>query len=74
LPSNVVVFLQSDAKDAELADIVPGMQLKKCISGKATAYVCQDHRCRAPTTDKSEMLRTLEAGKKRDAGTAFATK
>ncbi|HEX7515437.1 MAG TPA: thioredoxin domain-containing protein [archaeon] len=74
LPSNVVVFLQSDAEDAELADIVPGMQLKKCISGKATAYVCQDYRCRAPTTDKSEMLRTLEAGKKRDAGTAFATK
>ena len=74
LPSNVVVFLRSNAEDAELADIVPGTRFKKCVSGKATAYVCLNYSCRAPTTDTSEMLRTLEAGKKRGPGTAFATK
>ncbi|MGZ4946472.1 MAG: thioredoxin domain-containing protein [Halobacteriota archaeon] len=74
LPSNVVVFLRSNAEDAELANIVPGTRLKKCINGKPTAYVCQDYSCRAPTTDTNEMLCTLEEGKKRDVGTAFKTK
>jgi hypothetical protein len=74
LPSNVVVFLRSNVEDAELANIVPGTRLKKCVNGKPTAYVCQDYSCRAPTMDTNEMLRTLEEGKKRDAGTAFATK
>ena len=74
LPSNVVIFLRADAEDAELADIVPGTRDKKCVSGKPTAYVCQNYSCRAPTTDTSEMLRTLAEGEKRGTGTAFATK
>jgi uncharacterized protein YyaL (SSP411 family) len=74
LPSNVVIFRQADAEDAEFSDIVSGTRDKKCVNGKPTAYVCQNYSCRAPTTDTSEMLRTLEAGKKRGAGTASPTK
>lgn len=74
LPSNVVIFLRAEAEDPELADIVPGTRHNKCVNGQPTEYVCQNYSCRAPTTDTSEMLLTLEEGEKRGAGTAFATK
>jgi uncharacterized protein len=70
LPSNVTVFLRAEAEDAELADIIPETQHKKCIEGKPTAYVCENYNCRAPTTDIGEMLRVLEEGQKRGTRTA----
>jgi uncharacterized protein YyaL (SSP411 family) len=64
LPSNVVIFLRAEAKDVELADIVPGTRHKKCVNGKPTAYVCKNYSCKAPTTHVSEMLHMLEDGEK----------
>jgi len=36
-------------------------KLQKSIDGKATAYVCQNYACKAPTTDIKEMLKSLQS-------------
>lgn len=71
LPSNVIIFLRTEGEDTELVDIIPGVRHKKRIDGKATAYICQNFSCRAPTTDTGEMVRTLEEGEKRHGGARF---
>ena len=52
---NKVVLLRTD----DLARIAPFTKAQTPIDGKATAYVCRDFTCSAPTTDVTTMLEQL---------------
>ena len=41
--------------------LAPYTAAQGAIDGKATAYVCRDHACEAPTTDAALMLSHLLA-------------
>jgi uncharacterized protein YyaL (SSP411 family) len=46
--------------DAKLAEFMPITKEMKPIGGKATAFVCQHYVCKLPTTDPSELKKSLE--------------
>ena len=56
---NKVVLLRPDAKSPAITRIAPYTTAQTSIDGKATAYVCRDFACRAPTTDAAKMLELL---------------
>ncbi|MCH8328054.1 MAG: thioredoxin domain-containing protein [Candidatus Marinimicrobia bacterium] len=58
-PQKVVLF-RHENNPAPLADLAPFTAQQVAQGGKATAYVCQNHACKAPTTSAVEMLDTLE--------------
>ncbi len=41
--------------------LAPFTEFHTPIDGKAAAYVCQNHTCKLPTTDPSELSRLLQA-------------
>lgn len=53
------VLLRSPDSARALAKLAPFTASQKSKDDKATAYVCQDFSCRAPTTDIGEMLKNL---------------
>lgn len=54
---NAVVLLRPDAPDAPpITRLAPFTAAQKPIDGKATAYVCRNFACAAPTTDPQEMM------------------
>ncbi|GIK15526.1 MAG: thioredoxin domain-containing protein [Planctomycetota bacterium] len=58
---NVVVLLRPDAPDAPpITRLAPFTAAQKPIDGKATAYVCRNFACAAPTTDVREMLSGID--------------
>ncbi len=59
LPNNVVVFRPAERENHDMTAIAPFTTYQTCIDGRPTAYVCQNHSCRTPTTDIREMLRML---------------
>ncbi len=57
---NKVVLLRPDGPDAaRLATLAEFTQSQSSLGGRATAYVCRDFACRAPTTDPQQMLAAL---------------
>jgi len=56
-PNKVVLVRSHD--DKSLFSLVPALQYQEAQEGKATAYVCQDFQCSAPTTDADEMIKLL---------------
>lgn len=59
---DVVVLLRSADPDERLFELVPVLREQVPQEGRATAYVCQDFQCSAPTTDAAIMLKLLERG------------
>ena len=59
LPNKIVLFRPSGEESPEIAAVASFTRELKAVDGKATAYVCQDHRCALPTTDAVEILRLL---------------
>jgi uncharacterized protein YyaL (SSP411 family) len=57
-----VVLLRPEDPDQDLIDLLPVMKDQIPIKGQATAYVCQNFACNAPTTDIEEMVRMLDDG------------
>ncbi len=55
LPNRVVAL----AKPGESADGLPLLAGRKAVGGAATAYVCRNHICQAPTTDPAVLAREL---------------
>ena len=45
--------------DAEIARLAPFLNEQTALDGQATAYVCQDHACQAPTPDPEAARRAL---------------
>jgi uncharacterized protein YyaL (SSP411 family) len=58
-PNKVVAAGQRG--DAEAARIVPLLADRPQVKGKATAYLCRNYICLAPTTDPEEVARGLQA-------------
>jgi len=62
VPNKVVAALNLDDPNAEaLSKKIPLLRDKKLLEGEATAYVCQNFACQAPTTDAKVLLQQLSA-------------
>ncbi len=59
VPNKVVAAAAPGDKDA--ARIVPLLEARTEVDGRATAYVCRNYICQAPTTDPAEVARLLNA-------------
>ncbi|HEX7175005.1 MAG TPA: thioredoxin domain-containing protein [Pyrinomonadaceae bacterium] len=60
IPDKVVA--QAREGDEESARIIPLLQERPALGGRATAYVCQNYSCRQPVTDARELALQLEEG------------
>lgn len=58
IPNKVILFKSPDLS-AELAVIAPFTEHQIMKNGKATAYVCQNFTCSAPTNEVEEMMKLL---------------
>lgn len=58
IPNKVILFKSPDLSD-ELAEIALFTEHQVMKHGKATAYVCQNFSCSAPTNDISKMMELL---------------
>ncbi len=62
VPNKVVVAMNLDDPQAtEITKKLPLMRDKKLLDGKATAFVCQNYACQAPTTDPKVLQDQLAA-------------
>lgn len=57
---NQVILLRTPENAAALAKIAPYTETQTSLDGKATAYVCRDFSCKAPTTVVAEMMASVE--------------
>ncbi len=61
LPNKVVLFRPAGEADPAIARLAPFVSPQQALGGKATAYVCRDFTCEAPTNDPARMLANLRA-------------
>ncbi len=59
-PNKAVLFRPTDEEKPAIVALAEFTEFQKSIDGKATAYVCQNYACKAPTTDIKEMLKSLQ--------------
>ncbi len=59
-PNQVRVFRPQE--DKTLFELIPALKYQEAIEGRATAYVCQNFQCNAPTTDPDKMIESLDKG------------
>ena len=55
---NKVLALASDGED--VSDLIPLLEGKTQVDGRATIYVCENYTCQAPTTDVEELAELLQ--------------
>ncbi len=60
IPNKVVLLKPLDGQAKEIVKIAPFTETQMAIEGKATAYVCQNYACEAPTTDITKMVSALQ--------------
>ena len=61
-PNKVTLFRPIGIQKPAIAELAEFTESQTPIDGKATAYVCKDYTCSAPTTDINEMLKLLKTG------------
>ena len=59
LPNKALVVVGENHIRQDLEDILPLVRKRRTQDNKTTAYVCQNHTCRMPTTDPHEFARIL---------------
>jgi uncharacterized protein YyaL (SSP411 family) len=59
LPNKVMMLRPADP-DQRLFELVPVLREQIPIEERATAYVCRNYQCNAPTTDIEELLKLVE--------------
>ncbi len=59
IPNKVVLLRPSESEPPPVTRIARFTESQKSMDGKATAYVCVNYACKAPTTDAQEMLASL---------------
>jgi uncharacterized protein YyaL (SSP411 family) len=59
LPNRVVAGIVSG--DRRGADRLPLLESREAVDGRATAYVCRNHACDLPATDRETLARQLDA-------------
>jgi uncharacterized protein YyaL (SSP411 family) len=57
---HLVLLLRPEGEAPAIAALAPFTRDQTSRAGRATAYVCRDHACRAPTTDVAQALANLE--------------
>ena len=57
IPNKVLAFA---ADDEDVTDLIPLLESKIQVDGKATIYVCENYTCKAPTTDLAELAELLQ--------------
>lgn len=61
MPDTVVLFNPEGSEDKLLEQLVPEIRNKSTLEkGKATAYVCENYTCNAPTTDLQKLMEMLK--------------
>ncbi len=60
LPNKVVLFRPSGEKRSGIMDLAPFTETLSPLDGKATAYVCTDHKCSLPATSTDALLELLD--------------
>ncbi len=60
-PNQVTLFRPAEDTGSSILHLAEFIENQVPIDGKATAYICQDYTCSAPTTDIKEMLNLLNA-------------
>lgn len=59
IPNKVILFRAADEETPEIIRVAPFTSDLTAIDGKATAYVCQNYQCAAPTCDPERLLQLL---------------
>ncbi len=59
-PNKVTLFRPIGNQKPSITELAEFTKSQTPIDGKATAYVCKDYTCSAPTTDINEMLTLLQ--------------
>jgi uncharacterized protein YyaL (SSP411 family) len=59
---NMILLLRPAEPDEALFGLIPILKEQIPLEGVATAYVCRNFQCNAPTTDVEEMLKLVEGG------------
>src|SRR5262249_13394186 len=57
---NLVLLLRPEGEAPPIAALAPFTLDQQSRGGRATAYVCRNYACRAPTTDVAEALANLD--------------
>jgi uncharacterized protein YyaL (SSP411 family) len=60
IPNRVILFRPSDQESPGIDAVAGFMKNYTSLEGKATAYVCLNNACKAPTTDVGKMLELIE--------------
>ena len=61
LPNRILVVAVEGRDLAEQAEVVPLLEGKYAIDGRATAYVCENRVCDLPTTDPEVFAQQIRA-------------
>jgi len=59
LPKSVIIFNPEDESGIEIRKIATYLESQRSVTGKPTAYVCQDNVCHQPTNDTETMMKLL---------------
>lgn len=59
VPNKVVVLRPDDEESPRIVDIAEYTRYQNALNGAATAYVCRNYACDAPTTEIAVMLESL---------------
>ena len=61
IPNKVLALIEPAAADAEATQaLIPLLAGKRMISGKATAYVCENYACKQPVSDAASLEELLD--------------
>jgi len=60
IPNKVVLFRPASEQSPEISRLAKFTEHQSALQGKATAYVCLNYVCKAPTTDVNKMLELLK--------------
>jgi len=61
LPNKVLLLHPEGEGEDAIERLVPFVKEQRKIKGTATAYVCENYRCKLPTTDVAKMISIMEA-------------
>lgn len=59
LPDSVLVLRPENSEAREIEELVPYVREQRSLDGKATAYVCENFTCMAPTTDLNRLVEAI---------------